>query len=131
MAKVNVGIRKTNQREGVFQVLKDSTGPLTPQEILKRTQKITSNVGIATIYRTLKLLADAKEIIAVTLPDGESRYELAHLDHHHHFKCRTCLKIFDLEHCPIEIGKNLLLPNGFKMEGHEITLFGLCSDCQK
>jgi Fur family ferric uptake transcriptional regulator len=130
VAKASVGIRKTNQREGVFQVLKESNGPLTPQEILERTLKITSNVGIATIYRTIKLLAEAKEIIPVTLPDGQSRYELAHLDHHHHFKCRTCLKIFDLEHCPIEIGKNLLLPNGFKMEGHEITLFGVCSTCQ-
>ena len=130
MAKASVGIRKTNQREGVFQVLKESNGPLTPQEILEQTLKITSNVGIATIYRTIKLLAEAKEIIHVTLPDGQSRYEIAHLDHHHHFKCRTCLKIFDLEHCPIEIGKNLLLPNGFKMEGHEITLFGVCSTCQ-
>lgn len=131
MAKVNVGIRKTNQREGVFQVLKESKGPLTPQEILERTLKITSNVGIATIYRTIKLLAEAKEIVAVTLPDGQSRYELAHLDHHHHFKCRTCLKIFDLDHCPIEIGKNLMLPNGFKLDGHEITLFGTCANCQK
>lgn len=131
MAKASVGIRKTNQREGVFQVLKESKGPLTPQEILERTLKITNNVGIATIYRTIKLLAEAKEIVAVTLPDGQSRYELAHLDHHHHFKCRTCLKIYDLEHCPIEIGKNLLLPNGFKLEGHEITLFGTCANCQK
>lgn len=130
MAKASVGIRKTNQREGVFQVLKESKGPLTPQEILERTLKITSNVGIATIYRTIKLLVDAKEIIAVTLPDGQSRYELAHLDHHHHFKCRTCLKIFDLDHCPIEIGKSLTLPNGFKLDGHEITLFGTCSNCQ-
>ena len=131
MAKASVGIRKTNQREGVFQVLKDSKGPLTPQEILERTLKITSNVGIATIYRTIKLLAEAKEIVAVTLPDGQSRYELAHLDHHHHFKCRSCLKIYDLDHCPIEIGKNLILPNGFKLDGHEITLFGTCANCQK
>lgn len=126
-----VGIRKTNQREGVFQVLKDSNGPLTPQEILERTQKITNNVGIATIYRTIKLLAETNKIVMVTLPDGQTRYEMAHLDHHHHFKCRACSKIFDLDHCPIEIGKNLLLPNGFSLEGHEITLFGLCAECQK
>ena len=130
MAKLNVGIRKTNQREGVYQVLKASSGPLTPQEILIQAQKITANVGIATIYRTLKLLAEANEIISVTLPDGQSRYELAHLNHHHHFKCRTCLQIYDLEHCPIELGKNILLPNGFKMEGHEITLFGVCFKCR-
>jgi Fur family ferric uptake transcriptional regulator len=131
VANEKVGIRKTNQREGVVQVLKESNGPLTPQEILERTQKVTSNVGIATIYRTIKLLSETNKIIMVTLPDGQTRYEMAHLDHHHHFKCRTCLKIFDLQHCPIEIGKSLSLPNGFTLEGHEITLFGICADCQK
>ncbi len=129
MANEKVGIRTTNQREGVVQVLKESKGPLTPQEILERTQKITSNVGIATIYRTIKLLSETNKIVMVTLPDGQTRYEMAHLDHHHHFKCLKCSKIFDLEHCPIEVGKSLSLPNGFTLEGHEITLFGICSQC--
>ena len=130
MKKISVGIRKTNQREGVIQIFKDSSGPLTPQEILERMQKKGDNIGIATIYRTLKLLVESEQIVSVTLPDGQTRYEMAHLDHHHHFKCRLCSQIFDLDHCPIQIGKNLNLPEGFSLEGHEITLFGLCDKCK-
>lgn len=130
MKNLSVGVRKTNQREGVIHVIKESAGPLTPQEILDRTQKNGANIGIATIYRTLKLMVEAKQIVIVTLPDGQTRYELAHLNHHHHFKCRLCQQIFDLEQCPIQIGKNIELPEGFTLEGHEITLFGLCKHCK-
>lgn len=130
MKKVSVGIRKTNQREFIIHVLESSKGPLTPQEILEKSQHESQNIGIATIYRTLKLLTETKQIIMVSLPDGQTRYEMAHLDHHHHFKCRVCEQIFDLEHCPIQIGRNLQLPEGFVLEGHEITLFGVCKICK-
>lgn len=129
MAKLKVGVRKTNQRETIYEVIKNSKGPLSPTELLEKSNEVNESVGIATIYRTIKLLIDAGEIIQVTLPDGQNRYELAKLDHHHHFKCRICSSIYDLDHCPLSIPDQISLPDGFKLEGHEITLFGICSKC--
>lgn len=131
MAKLKVGLRKTNQRETIYEVIKNSKGPLSPTEILDQAKKINESMGIATIYRTIKLLIDANEIIQVTLPDGQTRYELSKLDHHHHFKCSVCNSIFDLDHCPLSIPEKINLPEGFHLEGHEITLFGVCSRCSK
>ncbi|PCJ62656.1 MAG: transcriptional repressor [Planctomycetota bacterium] len=131
MAKLKVGVRKTNQREIIYEVIKNSKGPLSPNELLEKAKENNESIGIATIYRTIKLLIDANEIIQVTLPDGQTRYELSKLDHHHHFKCKKCNSIFDLDNCPLSIPDQINVPAGFILEGHEITLFGVCAKCSK
>jgi len=67
---------------------------MTVDEIHAAAQDAAPGVGIATIYRTVKLLLDAREIQSVILPDGQLRYEAADLDHHHHFRCRVCGGVF-------------------------------------
>ena len=57
-------------------------------------------LAIATVYRNLKLLVDAAEIVAVTLPGESPRYEPARHAHHHHFQCTTCKRVFDVHACP-------------------------------
>ena len=87
--------------------------------------------GIATIYRTVKLLLDAGRIQSVIMPSGETRFESATLGHHHHFQCNTCGEVFDVDHCPMELQADAELPGGFVLQGHEITMYGLCPHCRK
>jgi len=106
----------------------ESTGPLSVPEILVRAQKVQPQLGIATVYRALKLLQEAQRIQTVILPSGETRYESADLGHHHHFQCRLCRQVFDFEACPLQLA-HTGLPDGFLVENHEITLYGLCATC--
>lgn len=129
MENATTGHRKTSQREIIGKVFSDSEGPLTPQEILERAQKSNEKMGIATIYRTLKILLDSEDVRLVNLPDGQTRYELTALKHHHHFKCKLCKKIFDIKTCSFQMGQ-IKVPDGFVVENHEITLFGLCNECR-
>ena len=64
---------------------------------------------------------------AVELPGAAARYELAGKHHHHHFHCRRCDGVFEVDACPA--GIRGLLPRGFRLEGHEIVLYGLCARC--
>ena len=77
----------------------------------------------------MKLLLAAGEIQAVVLPDGQTRYEAADLGHHDHFRCRICDDVIDLDHCPVSIPEGTTLPGGYRVEGHELTLFGVCPQC--
>lgn len=120
--------RKTDQREAICQVFLESDHPLGVQEVLERAQEYVPRLGIATVYRNLKVLVESKWLHVVDLPGEPGRYELADKKHHHHFSCTRCRRVFDIHACPS--GMEALLPTGFTMQRHEIILYGRCADCQ-
>lgn len=121
--------RDTSQRRAILQAVQESKRPLSPQEILERAQTSVPTLGIATVYRAMKSLEEASEVAAVDLPGEGRRYERAGMKHHHHFSCRGCGKVYDLEGCPGNMDR--LVPPGFQLETHEILLYGLCAACGK
>lgn len=120
--------RSTRQREVISRVLIDAEGPLTVSEVLERSQGNLPGLGIATVYRTLKLLHEQGRIHPVTL-DGETLYEASGKGHHHHFSCTGCGRVFTLHTCPVELPRGTVYPGGFVVEAHEVTLYGKCPDC--
>ena len=127
MAK-KIGQRKTPQREIISEIIKQSAGPLTVNEILSIAEDGGSPLGIATVYRTIKLLLESNTIQSVTLPDGQARYEAAALQHHHHFHCSSCEKVIDIKQCCMHLHDNEI--EGNLIENHEITFFGICKNCR-
>ena len=123
-----IGQRKTQQREIIFEIISDAHGPVTVNEILEAAEAKGIQVGIATVYRTVKLLLNSEKIRAVTLPDGQSRYESAELKHHHHFHCNKCGTVIDIHQCCMHLHEDEI--EGHLIKSHEITLFGLCKDCR-
>ncbi len=126
--RVRVGERQTRQRQVISQVIRSAAGPLTVHDIHKRGQEELPALGIATVYRTVKLLLDEGLIQPVILPSGDTRYESTGLGHHHHFHCRVCDEVFDLESCPVQIPRGKF-DAGFTVEDHELTLYGTCPAC--
>lgn len=104
---------------------------MTVESILKAAQKKYPQIGIATVYRTVKLLLSQDRIQAVVLPKGETRYELAGTEHHHHFQCSSCGAVFCMDFCPFTGRGGLRLPRGFRARSHSITIHGLCPGCGK
>lgn len=121
--------RSTRQRHSIRSAIETAGRPLLPAEILTEAQRAVPALGLATVYRNLKLLVEAGEIQPVELPGEPPRYELAGQQHHHHFRCRTCQRVFDVHACPGDMRK--LAPRGFTVDGHELTLYGSCSDCRR
>lgn len=119
--------RNTRQRGAIRRVFSTLPRPLSPAEVLEAAKGEVPAMGIATVYRTIKTLVDEGEIKSIDIPGEAPRYEQAHLGHHHHFHCRTCDKVFEVDGCPADIQK--LAPAGFVTEGHEVMLFGRCTTC--
>lgn len=119
--------RSTRQRSSIRSALQNAGRPLTPTEILAAAQGEVAALSIATVYRNLKQLVEAGEIQAVELPGDSPRYEMSGHDHHHHFVCTTCHRAFDVAGCPGDMKK--LAPKGFRVERHELTLYGSCPEC--
>ncbi|MHC4960338.1 MAG: Fur family transcriptional regulator [Planctomycetota bacterium] len=119
--------RATPQREAIRQAIEAADRPLSPQEILGLAQRDVPQLGIATVYRSVKALLEEGWVREVELPGAPSRYEVADKRHHHHFHCRQCDRVFDLHGCPPGVGG--LAPQGFAVESHEIILYGVCREC--
>ncbi len=122
--------RQTRQRDAILSAIQNSDGPLSVPEIHERARAGLNSLGIATVYRALKLLSQNHQIQPVILPSGEMRYERTGIGHHEHFQCRSCEQVFDLSACPVHIPRGTMLPGGFLVEDHTMTIYGLCSACQ-
>lgn len=123
------GIRRTKQRDAIFKEILSAEGPLSVGEIHGRAGEELPGLGIATVYRTVKTLREEGRVTVVELPGEEPRYEPADRGHHHHFRCLSCEQTFDLEMCPVGIPSGTMLPGGYRVEDHNLTLYGHCSEC--
>jgi len=119
--------RNTRQRTAIEAVLISAQRPLSPQEVLDAARVDVPALGIATVYRHLKAMVEEAVIQAVPLPGDTPRYEIAGQRHHHHFQCNACRRVFDVHECPGDLSR--LAPKGFKVESHDITLYGHCDEC--
>jgi len=121
--------RSTLQGDAIHDTLRTAAGPLLPEEILSAARAACSTLGQATVYRALRKLEQTGAVQKVIIGDGRPRYESTRA-HHHHFHCRKCERVYDIDGCASSsaaLGDSL--PVGFELEGHELVLFGVCSDC--
>jgi len=128
-AATRVGRRNSARRAAIVSVLERSTTALTPDEVHNEATKLTSSLGIATVYRNLKLLLESKIVQRIILPDGQLRYELVGKKHHCHFQCNLCGRAYCLVGCALATKPSVILPDGFVADGHEITYLGTCARC--
>ena len=119
--------RNTRQRDTLKEVILQAERPLSPQEMLERARELLPALGLATVYRSIKSFQQSGFLTAVEIAGQAIHYERADLQHHHHFCCTKCGKVFEMEGCPGPLDH--MAPAGFEVERHEVTLFGLCADC--
>ncbi|MDE0223488.1 MAG: transcriptional repressor [Spirochaetaceae bacterium] len=120
--------RQTRQRDAIQAVIESYDRPLSPTEICEAAREHLPRLGIATVYRAIRDLVESEWLRTVEIPGAPARYERAGKPHHHHFLCRTCDGLWEVDDCLSEV--DALAPAGFVTEGHDITLYGLCSDCR-
>lgn len=119
--------RNTQQRQAIRDALETADRPLAPQEVHRHAARKSPGLGIATVYRTVKQGVDEGWLAPVDLPGEPRRYEIAGKQHHHHFHCRNCGRVFEVDGCPGNLRP--LTPAGFTLEDHEVILYGLCDRC--
>jgi Fur family ferric uptake transcriptional regulator len=119
--------RNTRQRGAIRRALQRASRPLTPNEILGDARHEVAGLGVATVYRNIRALLEERWLVAVELVGEPARYELAGRPHHHHFRCRICERVFDVPCTTTSFDD--VLPEGFRLEKHEVVLHGRCAEC--
>jgi Fur family ferric uptake transcriptional regulator len=130
---IKKGLRSTSQRRLVTDVFFRSGGHLSIEDLLAKVREQDPRVGYATVYRTLRLLAECQLANVRHFGDGVARYELADEGEHHHdhLICVECSRIVEFEDEAIELLQDRIAERyGFQLRSHKHELYGVCPDCQ-
>lgn len=132
------GRRLTCQRQIILNVLLDhACEHLTIEEIYQNAKQRSSKISIATVYRTVLCLEQAKILHKIRMDDNRGRYELIARDvqnGHPHLICIFCKKPIDivdnqmmclLETCRIIIQSRY----DFVIDTQNIQYYGRCHEC--
>lgn len=119
------GLRMTDQRRVIAQVLSDSDDHPDAEELYARASVIDPKISLATVYRTVRLFSDAGIIETHDFRDGRARYEAADDDHHDHLidvQTGDVIEFMDeeIELLQEKIAKRL----GYELVDHRLELYG-------
>ena len=120
------GLRVTPQRRAILGAFSSGAAEhLSADEIHARASAVVPELGRGTVYAALAELTELGILAARGSPEPV-RYE-TNTEAHQHFRCRLCLRLFDVELRPP--GYEPLASEGFVVEQVTITAEGVCAEC--
>ena len=125
-------LRWTPQRKSILKVFLQLEGHVPIDDLHKKIRSEDPTIGIATLYRTMKLLIDSGLAEMHTFNERTTYERLYQVNHHDHLICKICGKTVEFEHPLIEkYQQEVCERHGFALKSHRMELFGVCSKCQK
>lgn len=123
-------LKQTRQRQVIFEAFLALGDHVSIDQLLAEAQKGYAGLGYATVYRTVKLFAEAGVAVERRFSDGQTQYEPAVVgEHHDHLICRSCGWIFEFEDDIIEERQRLVAERlGLRIVSHRLELYGECKD---
>jgi Fur family ferric uptake transcriptional regulator len=126
------GLRVTQPRLAVLQVLEKQRGPLSHADLINALDG--QGFDRVTLYRNLNDLADAGIVARTEVGDHVWRFELrkraeAHSGVHPHFTCTDCGTVACLPGDVVQISRSGRMPKAVREQTVEVSLRGVCDRC--
>ena len=126
-------LKLTEQRRQILEEFLKIETHVSTEELYARLKQDHPGIGIATVYRTLKLLCECGLAGELQFEDGTARYEhhYGH-EHHDHLVCLECGRYIEVCDPEIEqLQQRLAQKNGFQVLRHHMVLYGICKQCNQ
>lgn len=126
-------LRLTMQRKIIFNELVERNGHANIDDLYAAVKNIDSNVGLATMYRTVKLLTDSGLVREVDTGGGKPSYEaVVGRLHHDHLTCEICGENIEFVNAEMEtLQEEIAAKYGYVLTDHALYLRGTCPKCKK
>jgi len=132
MAKTIPRYHRSPQREAILDFIRTRKDHLSAEEVYAGLRPCFPRLSMGTVYRNLHILVDQDRLRVIHFGSGQDRYD-ARLDLHYHLVCRRCGEIRDAR-IPAASGLDVQVrsnSDGFEVEHHAISFYGLCRTCQQ
>mgnify|MGYP001173797667 CR=1 FL=1 len=130
MSKIEIkckekGVRLTEQRKVIAQVMSESKDHPDVDELHKRISLIDKKISIATVYRTVKLFEESGILEKHDFKGGKARYEQSPDQHHDHLIDINSGEIIEFVNEENEKLQNKVDEKlGYKLVDHKLELYG-------
>ena len=122
---VEKGLRLPEQRRVIAKVLARSDDHPDAEELYKRASEIDPRISLATVYRTVRLFADANIVDMHDFGDGRARYEAADAEHHDHLIDVQTGDVIEFVDEEIEALQHRIAEKlGYELVDHRLELYG-------
>jgi len=122
---VERGLRMTDQRRIIAQVLSEATDHPDAEEVYTRASEKDPKISLATVYRTVRLFDEAGIIETHDFRDGRARYELAEGEHHDHLIDVQTGDVIEFVNEEIEALQEKIADElGYELVDHRMELYG-------
>ena len=120
------GLRMTEQRRIVARIISEAADHPDVEEIYNRSVVVDKKISVSTVYRTVRLLEDAKILAKHDFGDGRSRYEEIRDNHHDHLICIKTGKVIEFHDEALEALKNQIAEQyGYRLVDHRLELYAV------
>jgi Fur family transcriptional regulator, peroxide stress response regulator len=124
------GHKITPQRMAIVQILAESKGHPSVEDIHIQVTKDFPTMSLATVYRNIVIIKSLGEVLELGFPDGSNRYDGNQPNPHPHVICVKCKKIVDPDLDSLDkMTKEVAKETDFKILNHRLDFFGICRDC--
>ena len=120
-----LGLKLTEQRKTIVKVLSDSSDHPDVESVYKRAVKIDKKIGIATVYRTIKLFEDRNLLEKHEFKGYSSRYETVRENHHHLIDVKSG-KVKEFRNTLVDaMQKQVAKELGYKLIDYRLELYAV------
>jgi len=127
------GLKGSQQRTRILDAFLAMPPHLTAEDLHREVVLEDEGIGLATVYRTLRLFCDAGLAKQRHFQEGQSCFEQAvNHGHHDHLICLGCGMIVEFACQEIEdLQEQMAKKKGFTLDRHRLNLYGHCPNCQR
>ncbi|MBX9838949.1 Fur family transcriptional regulator [Silvanigrella sp.] len=128
-----LGLRQTRQRKIILDAVLSTGRHVDAETISNEVKKIDSSIGLATVYRTLKMMTDSQILVERHFGGDRASFEFADQgdEHHDHLICNQCNDIVEFYDEELEKRQELVAKNlGFVLKSHKMELFADCANSE-
>ena len=120
------GMRMTDQRRVIAQVIEAAEDHPDVEELYHRASAIDPRISLSTVYRTVNLFEEAGLVTKHDFKDGRARFELIPDEHHDHLIDIRTGKVIEFRNEEIEAIQEVIAKRlGYKLVDHRLELYAV------
>ncbi len=120
------GMRMTDQRRIIAQVIQKSSDHPDVEELYRRASAIDAGISLSTVYRTLNLFEETGLVTRHDFKDGRARFEPIPDEHHDHLIDIRSGKVIEFRNEEIEAIQELIARRlGYRLVDHRLELYAV------
>ena len=118
----------TRQRQLIYNIIQRADDHPTAEMIYARAKAEMPSIAFGTVYRNLKLMVDAGEILHIPVAGEPDRYDKT-IRPHAHMQCIECGRVADCD--PGDLKSYFSSKIGEEIVSYTLNLFYICNECRQ